>query len=79
MTNKKKPTKAATDNSTSTPDEDTQEMDRASAYQSDHFTVRFEGPSVLIAPVNWVGPAPLIVPESRLEELAELLTRANSK
>lgn len=31
-------------------------------------------PQVRIAPVNWVGPAPLIIPESRLDELIQLLT-----
>lgn len=31
-------------------------------------------PVVRIAPVNWVGPVPLQIPESRLDELIELLT-----
>lgn len=32
-------------------------------------------PMVRIAPVGWVGPAPLQVPEVRLDELIELLTK----
>lgn len=31
-------------------------------------------PQVRIAPVGWVGPAPLIIPESRLDEMIQLLT-----
>ena len=31
-------------------------------------------PQARIAPVGWVGPAPLIVPESRIDELIQLLT-----
>lgn len=32
-------------------------------------------PQLRVAPVGWVGPAPLVVPESRIDELIELLTR----
>jgi hypothetical protein len=32
-------------------------------------------PTIKIAPVGWVGPAPLTIPESRVDELIELLTR----
>lgn len=31
-------------------------------------------PQVRIAPVGWVGPAPLIIPESRIDEMIQLLT-----
>ena len=31
-------------------------------------------PVARIAPVGWVGPAPLIIPESRIDELIQLLT-----
>lgn len=32
-------------------------------------------PMVRIAPVGWVGPVPLQIPESRLDELIELLVK----
>ena len=32
-------------------------------------------PMVRIAPVGWVGPVPLNIPESRIDEMIELLTR----
>lgn len=32
-------------------------------------------PQARIAPVGWVGPAPLIIPESRIDELIELLSK----
>ena len=32
-------------------------------------------PMVRIAPVGWVGPAPLQIPESRLDEVIELLSK----
>jgi hypothetical protein len=32
-------------------------------------------PTVRIAPVGWVGPVPLQIPESRIDELIELLKR----
>ena len=32
-------------------------------------------PQARIAPVGWVGPAPLIIPESRIDELIQLLTK----
>lgn len=60
-----------------TPDEKTESVEtRASAYQSDHFTVLFKDQTAYIAPLNWVGPAPLAIPESRLEELRDLLGEA---
>lgn len=32
-------------------------------------------PTVRLAPVGWVGPAPLQIPESRIDEVIQLLTR----
>lgn len=32
-------------------------------------------PMVRIAPVGWVGPAPLQIPESRLDEMIQLLSK----
>jgi hypothetical protein len=32
-------------------------------------------PTVRLAPVGWVGPAPLIIPESRIDEVIQLLTK----
>jgi hypothetical protein len=32
-------------------------------------------PMVRISPVGWVGPAPLQIPETRLDELIELLSK----
>ena len=32
-------------------------------------------PMARIAPVGWVGPAPLQIPESRIDELIQLLTK----
>lgn len=32
-------------------------------------------PMVRIAPVGWVGPAPLQIPETRLDEMIELLSK----
>lgn len=53
-----------------------EKAERASAYQSDHFSLRFEGRTALLSPVNWVGPAPFQFPEDRVAELHELLGRA---
>lgn len=75
MPSKKKPTEkvetSKVDTSTST-----EKAERASSYQSDHFSLRFENRSALISPLNWVGPAPLQIPEDRLAELYELLGRS---
>ena len=32
-------------------------------------------PMVRLAPVGWVGPAPLNIPESRIDEVIQLLTK----
>lgn len=32
-------------------------------------------PTVRISPVGWVGPAPLNIPESRIDEVIQLLTK----
>ena len=48
--------------------------------QSEHYRVEVLAPitgvpTIKIAPVGWVGPAPLAIPESRVDEMIELLTR----
>lgn len=50
------------------------------SHQSENYRVEVMSPMtgvpmVRIAPVGWVGPAPLQVPESRLDEVIELLTK----
>lgn len=55
-----------------------------SRYPRSHQTTNYRGevlatltgvPTVKVAPVGWVGPAPLTIPESRIDEMIELLTR----
>jgi hypothetical protein len=48
--------------------------------QSEHYRAEVLAPmtgipTVRLAPVGWVGPVPLQIPESRIDELIELLTR----
>ena len=48
-------------------------------HQTENYRVEIQAPLTgipvaRIAPVGWVGPAPLQVPESRIDELIQLLT-----
>ena len=48
--------------------------------QSEHYRVEVLAPitgipTVRIAPVGWVGLAPLTIPESRIDEMIELLKK----
>ena len=49
--------------------------DQSTNYRVEVLSTMTGVPMVRLAPVGWVGPAPLQIPESRIDEVIELLSK----